>query len=557
MKQRKNVWLKVQICLLAAVSVSISSCSELLGSDDSRNHFNYLAVQIEKDNNWSIMNADGEIVVKEEYPKDNVISEITKSGVYWVKANKKYSLYSVDSPKKPLTSAEYDDVTTFAEGRAFVSVFGEPIQMIDESGKVIKTLSEDISAAYTFSEGMAVFKSKDKYGFLDTKGDIKIKAQYDYADSFSEGKAVTLSKKNPKCQVIDKKGNHVCRIDSPYYALDGFHEDIALVCDYVDNENPIQYYDENGKVAVKTSKKLKYRYDSDQSFSNGIAVAYNEEGESGVIDKKGEFLIRCGKYKSLDHLGDGMIIAKNQNDKVGVIDKDENEIIPFEYSSSVYFCLGNNFILGQGNSYILVDRDGKEVKKSDFSNYSSFESTYVTFVNVKANIKTITELFTTDGYKPLKGKNNAPAIAKELKLNLDEFDMYSRIASTTMKVGDWDATAEIWTDGCMKTAKYHTEVQNDGWFSHENQVFDGYAWDPEAKLEKVRMQISVPSGLEMEQLVSMVKEQFVKKGFKDNGEELSFSKDSKSYTIIMYTDDNKLYITYIIGGVVSSNNEIL
>lgn len=36
-------------------------------------------------------------------------------------------MYSVDSPKKPLTSVDYDDVTDFNNGRAFVSVFGEPI----------------------------------------------------------------------------------------------------------------------------------------------------------------------------------------------------------------------------------------------------------------------------------------------------------------------------------------------------------------------------------------------------------------------------------------------
>lgn len=555
MKKMKNVWLKVQICLLTAVSMSVSSCGDLLSSEESRNHLHYLAVQIEKDNNWSIMDGDGKIVVKEEYPKDNMISEITKSGVYWVRADKKYSLYSVDSPKKPLTSVEYDDVTTFADDRAFVSVFGEPIQMIDESGTVIKTLSEDISEVWTFAEGLAVFKSKDKYGYLDTKGNTKIKAQYDGAGYFSEGKAIVSDENLSNSRVIDKKGKVMCRIDSPYIAPFGFHDDVILAVDW-DNGCQIQYFDENGKVAVKPSKKIKLRgLDRiDQSFFNGIAVAYNEEEEPGLIDKNGEFLIRCGKNKTLNHIAEGMIIASNQNEKFGVIDKDENIIVPFEYTDAGMFFLGDYFILGQGSTYMLVDREGKEVKKSDFSQWGGFKSTHVTFVNVKANIKAITELFTTDGYKPLKGKDNAPAIAKELNLNLDEFDTYCRIASKDMKVGDWDATVEVWTDGCMKTARYHTEVQNDGWFSHEKQVFDGYGWDPEARLEKVRMQISVPSGLDMEQFVSMVKEQFVKNGFKESGEVLYITKGSKTYSIMMYTDENVLHLTYLLSGVVDSND---
>lgn len=555
MKKMKNVWLKIQMCLLAAVLMSVSSCGDLLSSEESRNHFTYLAVQIEKDNNWSIMDAEGKIVVKEEYPKDNIISEITKSGVYWVKADKKYSLYSVDSSKKPLTSVEYDDVTTFADGRAFVSVLGEPIQMIDESGKVIKTLPEDISYVSVFSDGLADFKSKDKWGYLDTKGDIKIKAQYDVALYFSEGKAIVRDENSSSSRVIDKKGKVMCRIDSPYIAPFGFHDDVILAADW-DNGCQIQYFDENGKVAVKPSKKIKLRGlgSTEQSFFNGIAVAYNEEEEPGLIDKNGEFLIRCGKYKTLNHIGDGMIIAENQNEKFGIIDKDENIIVPFEYTNGSQFFLGDYFVMGQGSAFILVDRDGYEVKKSDFSQWSKFKSTYVTFVNVKANVKAITELFTTDGYKPLKGKDNAPAIAKEFNLNLDEFDMYSRIASKEMTVGDWDATAEVWTDRCMKTAKYHTEVQNDGWFSHENQVFDGYDWDPEATLEKVRMRISVPSGLDMEQCVSMVKEQFVKNGFKESGEVLYVTKGSKTYSIMMYTDENVLNLTYLLSRVVDSND---
>ncbi|MES2620024.1 MAG: WG repeat-containing protein [Bacteroidota bacterium] len=63
---------------------------------------------------------------------------------------------------------------------------------------------------YTYSEGMAPFKYKNKFGFIDTKGNIVITAQYDSVSAFSKGKAwckifdwaYCIDKKNTKLATL-------------------------------------------------------------------------------------------------------------------------------------------------------------------------------------------------------------------------------------------------------------------------------------------------------------------------------------------------------------------
>ena len=225
-------------------------------SEDDADKFSYLAVQMEKDGNWSIIDGDGKVIVKDEYPADNEIWIPTKKGVYWVKAKNKFSLYSVDSPKKPLTSVDYDDVTDFNNGRAFVSVFGEPIQMIDENGKVIKTLSEDVSFVQAFSDGMAAYRSKNKdlWGFLNKDAEVIVKPSFTYYLPYYDGYAVGQDD-SKKWKVVDKDGKIVEDWGkSKYICVNKYSDGVFCAVDTTDWSS-LCYMDNKGNVAVKPAKK--------------------------------------------------------------------------------------------------------------------------------------------------------------------------------------------------------------------------------------------------------------------------------------------------------------
>lgn len=80
--------------------------------------------------------------------------------------------------------------------------------------------------AYRFSEGLAVIKSGDKYGYIDKTGSVVIEPQFEYAWDFSEGLALVTSP-NRALSYIDRNGNFV--IEPQVDAADSFSEGLALV----------------------------------------------------------------------------------------------------------------------------------------------------------------------------------------------------------------------------------------------------------------------------------------------------------------------------------------
>ena len=56
-----------------------------------------------KGDNWSIIDKNGKEIVKDKYAPESQFSHISVSdGVYWVKQDDKWQLFSIDQPKKPL-----------------------------------------------------------------------------------------------------------------------------------------------------------------------------------------------------------------------------------------------------------------------------------------------------------------------------------------------------------------------------------------------------------------------------------------------------------------------
>ena len=550
MKKKSNLWQRIKTSLLALLVICAYSCSVMSDSEDDTDKFYYLAVQMEKDGNWSIIDGDGKVIVKDEYPADNEIWIPTQKGVYWVKAKNKFSLYSVDSPKKPLTSVDYDDVTDFNNGRAFGSVFGEPIQMIDENGKVIKTLSEDVSFVQAFSDGMAAYRSKNKdlWGFLNKDAEVIVKPSFTYYLPYYDGYAVGQDD-SKKWKVVDKDGKIVEDWGkSKYICVNKYSDGVFCAVDTTDWSS-LCYMDNKGNVAVKPAKKAVYRYGFNcQRFHKGTAIVFDEDRNSGLIDKEGNFLIRYGKYKSLNRLSRGLFSATNSNGNAGVIDKDENIVVSFNYSDWGGLSLGDNFLLKQGSYYVLVDADGKELKNCEYANLAINGNSLVQFVNIKSNIKAIVDLFSSNGFNPLNGKTDMPSIAKKYNLNLDDIMMYTRYFSTDVQVGEWSATAELFFDEYLKTELYHTEVQNDGWVSNEVTVSDGYGWNKDAILEKVIINVSVPSDIAMEDLIERIRKSFIENGFKEEGSILQGKYENGTSSLSIISDGSYLRVEFIYGG---------
>lgn len=121
----RHIPFSIAACRVLTLSLLSSSCREQTASE-SMNRLDYMAVQIDENDSWSIMDNSGKIIIEREYSPKGSISKIYPNGLFWVRQNEKNSLFSIESYKKAINTQEYDQVTDFVDGRAFASVIGEP-----------------------------------------------------------------------------------------------------------------------------------------------------------------------------------------------------------------------------------------------------------------------------------------------------------------------------------------------------------------------------------------------------------------------------------------------
>lgn len=496
---------------LGLMVLVLTACSGGSETNKGVTSLDYLVVQIEKGENWSIMDANGKVVVKEEYAAEDEISTIYPEGVYWVKtkSDQKYRLFSVDLPKSPLASDEYEQVTDFSDGYAFVSHITSPIQMINTKGKVVKTLSNEICGVRAFSDGMAIFKSKNgMYGYLGMDGEIIIKAQFKEAVEFSEGLAL-VQEDNDDCFIIDKKGKKKGEIkEGKYRPLAWTFSEGKLPVEDEQTEKLV-YINEKGNVVLKPVKDYEY---SENGFVAGHAIVRNENREWAVINDKGENTIRVGKYSWIFSLGNELF-AVQKNDKWGVVDAEDNTVIDFNFSEILKAKMGNNFIC-QESSYFFVNEQGEEVKNSEFENINAERLFGVEFVDIESMAKTMVDRIGAKGYEPISGKKSVKDIAKVYTLDAQKQSHYEKDLNVEgFKADLYDVAVRLHFNEYIVEEKTHKEVVSDGWFASEKTVSDGWDWNDKATLECVVLTMELNNNVKFDKMADAIAEQLEKKQF--------------------------------------------
>lgn len=152
----------------------------------------------------------------------------------------------------------------------------------DENGKIV--IQPTYDNAYKFREGLAAVYLDEQNGYIDQTGKFVIKTDFSYIGGFSEGLAAVRTE-DFKLGFIDKTGKVVIQ---PFY--NGFFS-VDLLTELVDEDG----------------EEVEEEYDTVWMFSNGLANVIKFNGESGVIDKKGNF------YKSESQARKAMAKMEREN----------------------------------------------------------------------------------------------------------------------------------------------------------------------------------------------------------------------------------------------------
>jgi hypothetical protein len=351
------------------------SCSSF--SNSSEDYFKVIAVKFRnQDSKISLIDNQGNILIEDEFPSNslitpvgNMIHEVTSDGYtkYWKLEDKKV---------KQIGEDQYSEGTPFFNKYAIVRDENGMLSLIDSDGKeVIPNLSkisgQTIVRVGIVSDGLMRFKNDEGlWGYIDLKGQIKIKPKYKSCENFVDGKARVIDNDGSFC-IIDKEAKILFTgKNRQTYA--------SIIGDF------IPYKEEDGKfwglMNLKGEKVIKdIKFTSIMPTSNDKLAVSISDKEWGVIDLKGEYLgdLRA-KFENNPLFASSGEIILNEDKKVKIFDKNGNiikQLDDYEY----IFPIGNdNYIAQQANKkLIIINEEGKELSKDDFEiAYSSFTNIF-------------------------------------------------------------------------------------------------------------------------------------------------------------------------------------
>lgn len=346
------------------ISFLLSACGNTSANNSSEvTHFAYQEVENSK---WGIMSVEGKVVVPPTF--QGMPTPVTDDMFFVPRQDGTYELHNINEPEK-IVDANYTDVSSFSEGKAFVTLKGENISCIDKNGDILFSLSQNIICASTFSNGYSMVAVKDELGYpecgyIDSKGTLVIPCQYEYASYFINERAFVLSEDN-QFYLIDKKGTKLTSINSDksketILSIRLNSEFWSVIADdiipYVAN-GVFGLKNINGQITMEANPK----YEAITRSWNGYRI-YKTANGYGIMDNLGKELIK-DKYSFI-----GTCNANNSktfvaciDNKWGVLSMDEKQLCPFKYEHIIGFPKSSCFIATKDGLTLLITKTG-EVK---------------------------------------------------------------------------------------------------------------------------------------------------------------------------------------------------
>ncbi len=159
----------------------------------------------------------------------------------------------------------------------FLKENGEKLQTEVTGFKLIEIFGFGMKG---FNNGMAPVKVNDRWGFLNTEGNLVIPATFEKVTPFNSGYGSGM--RDGKFFVLNKDGYEIM-VDIPGLAdINEFSEGLAT---FRGADDMIGYIDGSGKIVIPA------KFKSAGEFVDGLAWAKDITGSVGYIDKNGEFVI--------------------------------------------------------------------------------------------------------------------------------------------------------------------------------------------------------------------------------------------------------------------------
>lgn len=388
---------------------------------------------------WGFLDISGNVVVEPSYDEVRNFSSdlcLVSNAGKWGVINKKGKL---------VHQCEYDSISDFDNGIAFARQNGSGWYLYAAGRR------QQLSDRYVFhpySDGFARIKDSNtgKWGFVDSKGVIRIAPEYDKATDFKSGHAlVSIGGKTYSINKSDdRKASQIVLDDSVvlfdngsgYMSLkgkDGLYTFIPSSMDKTIGEflevNPVHdglsrvkdangktlYLNENGKLVLALT-----HYDGAGDFHEGLACVYTN-GRYGYVDATGGLVIDT-VFTYASNFNSGLAYVASGN-RQGVIRRaSENDSFPqLSISKAEFVDAGHNGVADVDEDFNIeftVKNTGNE----------SLNDVYVTIRNEDSQAEWFeydTRKLSVGSLAPgqekelcFSGKSNAGLISELIKISL-------------------------------------------------------------------------------------------------------------------------------------------
>jgi hypothetical protein len=239
---------------------------------------------------------------------------------------------------------------------------------VDTKGDVI--IKFDFDDAKEFSDGLAAVKKRrsSSWGFIDKKGKFVVEPIYDEAFSFSEKQAVV--RKDGKHAYISTSGGLI-NIPNSYLNVFDLQEGKSIVTNLSGDTIKYGFIDASGKEILKPN------FDFIDNFEENTAV-FVQKSEAGMLSADGKILIPA-RYDEIYRFDQSHYLFQ-QNGLQGLVKIDGTQVLPARYSAIGLFHEGLCAVK-QSGLWGFANTAGELVIPCQFSEINS------TFENGKASVQ--------------------------------------------------------------------------------------------------------------------------------------------------------------------------
>jgi len=225
----------------------------------------------QKNRAYFLYNHSGTLLLK---TIDEIILE---DEVLKLKYRDRYSI--LNQRGKPVDNTEFDFAKKVND--FYMLKRGDSVKMYDENGKQIVKLSDDIQEIESFADGLFVIKKNDRYGFINSDGQLRISNRYESARTFNEGLAAI--KLRGKWGFINKQEKIIVQ---PFYdRVSDFHKSLSV----------IQSKELFGIINQSGMEILKPEYEMISKISNDYFITTNTKQKYGLVNAEGKIVFNS-KY---------------------------------------------------------------------------------------------------------------------------------------------------------------------------------------------------------------------------------------------------------------------